>query len=342
MRHYQSAPRPTAVVAPKPSWDRDADALPGARRLLAYSAFAVLLLAITVVGAVLYAVGQIDTASATYEMDRARVALAVNSLKVVGSEARLASTLSNSYALNGAHIGNEADVGEGEVAVPVPGADGRVLIWTPRRFGSELFMQLAPIRVVTSIAFLAGIAFLMRRLYLLVRELEARRVEAQALAARDVLTGLGNRLAFDNAIERMLAESPGEAALLYLDLDGFKQVNDTLGHGAGDDVLRTVAQRLQKLTQPTDLLVRLGGDEFVLLRPSPGSREELAQLARAIEKELAEPVTLGAQSLAIGVSIGIAVAPTDGVTGPALLEAADMALYRAKRDRTGHAMATAA
>lgn len=330
------------VASVKGKWHRDADALPGARRLLVYSAFAILLLAITVLVAAVYAVWQIDDAAVGYEMERARIALTANSVETAGSEARLASTLSNGYALGGAHIGDATDIATGEISVPLPGEQDRLLIWTPRRFGSELFMQVAPIRVAASLVFMLGIGFLMRRLYLLAHELEGRRVEAQALAARDALTGLGNRLAFDNGMERLLAEAPGEVAVFYLDLDGFKQVNDTLGHGAGDDVLRTVGQRLAKLAEPTDVLVRLGGDEFVVLRATHGSREELARLALKIETALAEPVLLGTQTLQIGVSIGIAVAPADGTTGNALLEAADAALYRAKRDRTGFAMAAAA
>jgi len=347
MHHFLAAPRAKAVAAMKENWHRnEADALPNARRLLAYSGLAIALLAITVFGAALYAVWQIDDAAVDYETQRARIALTATSIHIEGSEAALASTLSNSYALIGAHVGSSADIGEDEIAVPIDGTHGRLLIWTPRRFGSELFMQVAPMRVATSLVFMLGIAFLMRRLYRLARELEGRRQEAQALAASDALTGLGNRLAFDNGMARMLAKAEadgaGEVAVFYLDLDGFKQVNDTLGHGAGDDVLRIVGRRLEKLTKPVDLLARLGGDEFVLLRPFPGSRDELVQFAHTIEAALGEPVTLGAQSLQIGVSIGIAVAPADGTSGNALLEAADAALYRAKRDRTGFAMAAAA
>jgi diguanylate cyclase (GGDEF)-like protein len=110
----------------------------------------------------------------------------------------------------------------------------------------------------------------------------------------------------------------------------------------GDDVLRTVSRRLEGLALPNDLLVRLGGDEFALLRPMPGSREELGRLAHSIETMLCEPMTLGAQVLRIGVSIGIAVGPADGTSGEALLNAADAALYRAKRDRSGFALGAAA
>lgn len=347
MRHFLATPRAMAVAAVKTGWHQDADALPGARRLLAVSVIVIGVMAITVIAAAVYAVWQIDQSAIRYETARARVALTSVRLETgpseaAPSEARLASTLSNSYTLGGAHIGDATAVAPDEIALRIPDSDGRLLIWTPRRLGTELFLQLAPIRAATSLVFLLGIVFLMRRLYLLARELERRRVEAQALAVRDALTGLGNRRAFDNGIERMLAEGAGKVALFYLDLDGFKQVNDTLGHGAGDDVLRIVGKRLAALVQPDDLLVRLGGDEFVILRKEHSSADELARHARAIEATLAEPVALGTQTLQIGVSMGIAIAPVDGASGDALLHAADAALYRAKRDRTGFAIAAAA
>ncbi len=329
-----------AVAATKLKWHREADALPNTRRLLVLSGIGMALLSVTVLWAVLFAVGQIDDRSVSAETARAQVAL--TSIDPGYSDARIASPLSNTHGFDGAHFGDPASLAAGEVALVVPNRGGVALIWTPRRFGSEMFLQLAPMRLGACLVFMLGIALLIRRLYLVARELDGRRQEAQALAARDALTGLGNRLAFDNGMERMLSDGAGEVAVFYLDLDGFKQVNDTLGHGAGDDVLRMVGRRLTGMTQPADVLVRLGGDEFVLLRLAPGPRDDLASFALAIEATLAEPVVLGTQTLQIGVSIGIAVAPADGTDGNALLEAADAALYRAKRDRTGFAMAAAA
>jgi len=340
MRHFLATPRAMAVAADKTKWERDADALPSARRLLVYSAVAIVLLAFTVLGGTLYAMSQINDVVADHEMSQARLAMTTLPVATELSDPGLPQKLS-SFGLDSARIAAASTVTELELAVPIPDSD-RMLIWTSRRLGSELFAQLAPMRVASSLIFIVGIGFLMRRMYLLARELEARRAQAQALATRDALTGLGNRLAFDDGIERMLIEGMGELALFYLDLDGFKQVNDTLGHGAGDDVLRTVGQRLDALVQPSDLLVRLGGDEFVILRAEHGSSDELTRLALAIERALAEPVQLGARALQVGVSIGIATAPADGASGTELLEAADSALYRAKRDRTGFAMATAA
>lgn len=339
MRHFLAAPRAVAVVADKTKWERDADALPSARRLLLFSAIAIVLLALTVVGGTVYAMVQINEVVAEYETSQAH--LAAKSLSAMPEDYPERAERLAGYGLASARIADASTVMDGELAVPIPDSTA-LLIWKPKRLGSELFAQLAPMRAATSLIFMLGIAFLMRRLYLLARDLEGRRAQAQALAMRDPLTGLGNRLAFDDGIERMLDEGMGELALFYLDLDGFKQVNDTLGHGAGDDVLRTIGARLAALMRPNDLLVRLGGDEFVVLRPEYASPDELARLALAIEAALADPVRLGTRALQVGVSIGIATAPADGTSGAALLEAADKALYRAKRDRSGFALATAA
>lgn len=316
--------------------------MPGARRLLVYSGVAVATLAVTVFVAVLYAMWQIDETAIEAETVRARVALVVTARDVKGSEERLASTLANAFALKDAHFGEAADVAEGEVTLAVPGQPTRLLIWTPRRFGTELFMQLAPIRIAASVVFIIGISILMWRLYLLARELEERRREAHQLASHDVLTGLGNRLGFEQGMARLLAGSKGELALFYLDLDGFKQVNDTFGHGAGDELLRAVGERLRTVARDGDTLARIGGDEFALVRGTPGDTAQLVEVARDIEMALSEPMRCGEQTIEMRASIGIAVAPADGTTAPALLEAADAALYRAKRDRIGYALATAA
>lgn len=328
-----------AAIATEARWRRNANALPGAKLLLILTAVAAFMLAATVLGAVVFSVGHIDNTAIADEVSRARIAL--STIDPDYSEERIGSILSNNFALAGAHFGDGSQLAEGQVAISVAGHE-RALIWSPNRIGTQLFAQLAPLRLGASGVFLIGIVLLMRRLYLIAHELEARRAEAQALAARDALTGLGNRLAFDQGVARMLEQSGGDVALFYLDLDGFKQVNDTLGHGAGDDVLRMVGRRLQELVLPADLLVRLGGDEFALLRPVPGSPDELERLAHSIETVLGEPMSLGAQMLQIGVSIGIAVSPADGSSGEALLNAADAALYRAKRDHSGFALAAAA
>jgi len=317
----------------------DRDGLPTARALLVKAGAVIVMLALTVCGVVVYAVSHIDAAAIEVETERAQLALAATA---GAPDAARADLLASTYALSGARFGTPTERDAEEVALAVPDLPDRSLLWTPRRLGSELFFELAPTRIAASLAFMIGLLILLRRLYLVARELERRRREAQALARRDPLTGLGNRLAFDDGVAEALALGLGEAVLLYLDLDGFKQVNDTLGHGAGDDVLRLVARRLAGLAQDDDLVARLGGDEFAVLRSGAAAPDELAALARRIEAAVGEPMLLGMTPVRIAASIGIAVAPADGHSAMTLTRAADAALYRAKRDHSGFALASAA
>jgi diguanylate cyclase (GGDEF)-like protein len=175
----------------------------------------------------------------------------------------------------------------------------------------------------------------MFRLQRLASDLEQRRLMAHEMAARDALTGLRNRLTFDQALrESVAALAPrGQGlGLLYLDLDGFKAVNDSLGHIAGDEVLRRVGERLTAAVGPNDTVARLGGDEFAVIRREQVSRGGLAALALCIEVALTEPLEIDGAVVRIGVSIGIACAPTDARAPGALIHAADAALYRAKAE----------
>ncbi len=163
---------------------------------------------------------------------------------------------------------------------------------------------------------------------------DARRSEARIayLASYDSLTGLANRALFQDlaSMECERAERTGVAcALLYLDLDGFKIVNDTFGHALGDALLMQVATRLTAMARPGDLVARLGGDEFAILHPSTDV-DDAFTLARATIGQLSLPYLIDGVRVEIGVSIGIALAPDDAITPETLLGRADLALYRAK------------
>jgi diguanylate cyclase (GGDEF)-like protein len=157
------------------------------------------------------------------------------------------------------------------------------------------------------------------------------------LARHDALTGLPNRLLFRERTEQALAGigSEGFFAVLCIDLDDFKQVNDTLGHPAGDELLKRVAERLQKNVRDTDILARLGGDEFAVVQIAPERPEEVSGLAGRLVEVLSEPYDLEGHEVVIGTSIGIALAPGDGNDPDQLLKNADMALYRAKGEGRG-------
>ncbi|OSM06161.1 GGDEF domain-containing protein [Magnetofaba australis] len=162
--------------------------------------------------------------------------------------------------------------------------------------------------------------------------------EVQHLARTDALTGLWNRLAMDeiltDAFSRVKRSGKG-LALLVLDLDGFKGVNDTHGHHTGDAVLVETAQRIQNVVRQTDSVARLGGDEFVVILEGIDSADHAGRVAGLIVERIAAPYTVEDLSVSIGTSIGVAFYGQDGETGDELLKAADGALYAMKEKGKG-------
>ena len=152
------------------------------------------------------------------------------------------------------------------------------------------------------------------------------------LAQTDALTGLANRARFLEQLQTInAADGSGRFAVFLLDLDRFKNVNDSLGHAAGDELLAQVAQRLKSELRPSDVLARLGGDEFALIQTGcPDQRNAAVDLAQRIIRLVAEPFQIMGQRVEIGTSIGIAFAPEHGRDQEHLLKKADLALYRSK------------
>jgi diguanylate cyclase (GGDEF)-like protein len=169
---------------------------------------------------------------------------------------------------------------------------------------------------------------------------ELRRAEEalEHLAAHDPLTGLPNRHRLQRELQYAMAHAgqTGDGlALLYLDLDGFKEVNDRGGHDAGDRLLREVAQRLQQALRQGDLVARVGGDEFIVLLPGCRDAECARVLANALRARLSPPFQLADGLFHLDASIGIACFPADGSDPDALVAYADRAMYASKRMRRG-------
>jgi diguanylate cyclase (GGDEF)-like protein len=167
----------------------------------------------------------------------------------------------------------------------------------------------------------------------------ARRIAAERrardLAHEDSLTGLPNRRQFDNELNAAIAAPPrigGAHAVLLLDLNDFKRVNDVYGHAMGDDVLVNVAIRLRRAVRDGDLVVRFGGDEFAILARQLTGAEEATSIALRVIKELDHPITIGSIQHHIGVGVGIALVPQDGRNNAEIMRKADIALYRAKAE----------
>jgi diguanylate cyclase (GGDEF)-like protein/PAS domain S-box-containing protein len=168
---------------------------------------------------------------------------------------------------------------------------------------------------------------------------ERRHAEARIvfMARHDALTSLPNRVLFAERIEQALAQMGRGSgfAVLCLDLDYFKQVNDTLGHPVGDLLLKQVSGRLQDCVREVDTVARLGGDEFAVVQQDLKHPDDTVLLARRIVEVVSAPYEIDGQCLTVGVSIGIALAPTDGTSCEKLLKNADLALYRAKAEQRG-------
>ncbi len=182
----------------------------------------------------------------------------------------------------------------------------------------------------------------------LVRDITERKQAEERifrLAYFDGLTGLPNRQSFVERLEREVGrarDAGGRLAILFLDLDRFKSINDTMGHNAGDQLLEQAAERLRAATRPYDLVARvaaldgelafarLGGDEFTVLLPRIAQREDAMQVAQRIREMMQQPFQLHGRGVMLTTSIGIAVYPDDGGDGPTLLKHADTAMYHAK------------
>ncbi len=180
----------------------------------------------------------------------------------------------------------------------------------------------------------------------LFRQVRTNLNHVQTLALFDQVTGLANRASFCRQVERHLAERRGSglAALFFIDLDGFKAINDTLGHAAGDQLLARVADRLREVAMAQaearigdGVIGRLAGDEFTLFFPDLPDRAAPQQIAQAVQQALGRPFDLGSQQVDIGASIGIALYPDHGDALTALLRAADIAMYHAKHEGRGRA-----
>ena len=168
---------------------------------------------------------------------------------------------------------------------------------------------------------------------------ELQRVQEQVtyMAHHDALTGLPNRTLFRERLEQVLPQTRRDKsfAILCLDLDCFKNVNDTLGHPVGDELLIAVAERLKDCVRESDTIARLGGDEFAIIQASDNMPRDATTLATRICEVISQPFDLDEHQVAVGASVGIAIAPNDGDDPDHLLKNADMALYRAKNDGRG-------
>ncbi len=221
-------------------------------------------------------------------------------------------------------------------SVPIKDADGVVLgrlIWTSRAPGDIGYAEVRP-KIVQAIA-LVGLFFLV---LLIIGWMAARRLRADETLAReeghrDRLSGLLNRDGLGIAIDGFVAsaaQTKRNVLILYLDLDGFKEVNDAYGHGTGDQLIRAVAAGLTVLIPEGAALARIGGDEFAIAFVSDGEHAAALQLSEQILDFLAEPLEIGRRIVVVGASIGIGMSPAGTIDREELVRRADLAMYKAK------------
>ena len=252
--------------------------------------------------------------------------------------------LSSWNLLEGLRFSPHATSTQGEAMIPFDDRLGKragFFLWKPQLPGTRILRMVGPAAAVLLLLLLGALAWLMlslwrsgRQLSAAVVDLQASEAQAQHLAFHDVLTGLPNRALFQDRLDQALARARrGEiCAILALDLDRFKQVNDTLGHAAGDTLIREFAVRLSQTVRTMDTVARIGGDEFSVLVCDAGRREDVEQLCERIAATVREPFSLMGSEVFVGVSIGVVLAPDAGLDRGDLIRKADIALYRAKSD----------
>ncbi len=248
----------------------------------------------------------------------------------------LAKELYEQLLLEGGYFSEKQNAEEGEVMIPVKNLENRVItnfFWQPESPGADLFKEIAPALIAVALFASLIITILVIRLYQSTAKLERERMQAQHLAYHDALTGLGNRAKFELSLSEAINELKNDGnqiALLILDLDRFKLVNDTLGHQAGDELIREVAKRLRPLVRSTDIITRLGGDEFAIIVKSVTSHQDIEAVCARMVNAIRQPFNLEAGQAFVGVSIGVSIAENSDCNGEELTRQADIALYEAK------------
>ncbi|MFT3821439.1 MAG: EAL domain-containing protein [Rubrivivax sp.] len=255
--------------------------------------------------------------------------------------AQLAAALLMGGAISGMHYAGMAAAGfpSGSVCLSVDGLRGQnlgalVVVATLVLLSITLFTSVLDARLQARALHLA------RSLQLSNQQLQAANAELQRMAFCDPLTGVPNLSLFDDRLRQALARAergagssggaPLRVAVLFVDLDGFKPINDSWGHAAGDALLRQVAQRLRGVCRDVDTLARVGGDEFVLLIEGPAGLDDVEAVARRALQAVARPFDVGGREVRISCSIGFALTPEHGA-GDRLKAMADAAMYEAKR-----------
>jgi diguanylate cyclase (GGDEF)-like protein len=226
----------------------------------------------------------------------------------------------------------------GDLTYELDGPQGHSIArfaWTPRQPGAEIVSSVIPFIAVALAGFTLLAAFVLRYMRRTAVAIAAGESRLRHLAMHDPLCGLPNRIFFGERLEAVIEEvraGSTAAAVFYIDLDHFKDVNDTLGHPVGDELIRNVTLRLSHALRGDDLVARLGGDEFAVISSVGNDNAKMAAVAQRIIAALCAPYAINRQNIVIGASIGIAIIDRNCGTAADIMRYADMALYRAKNE----------
>lgn len=210
--------------------------------------------------------------------------------------------------------------------------------WVPEEPAFNLIKETAPAVALGILSAVVAVTFLLRRLQRTTSMLEVTQERATFLAFHDGLTGIPNRALFEDRLEQALANmrrTGSSIALHYIDLDRFKHVNDTLGHPAGDELIRFAAKGLSGLVDEVDTVARLGGDEFAIIQFQPSHVAAAEALSQQVVDTFAEPVPIAGVEALIGASVGVIFTNDTSVDAAELMRQADIALYQAKANGRG-------
>ena len=233
---------------------------------------------------------------------------------------------------------DQEPVPPGDFAYELDGPNGNSIArfaWTPKQPGAEIVHSVVPFIAVALAGFALLAAFVLRYMRRTAVAIAAGESRLRHLAMHDPLCGLPNRIFFGERLEAVIDEvraGSSPAAVLYIDLDHFKDVNDTLGHPVGDELIRNVTLRLSHTLRGDDLVARLGGDEFAVISSIGDDSTKMLAVAQRLIAAICAPYVINRQNIVIGASIGIAVIDRKCGAAADIMRYADMALYRAKNE----------